>query len=358
MTTTFRPSNFAIAQFVRQFTNAELSKRSGLSPKEIKRLLDGDVSPREETVISLAKALEFPLEFFFGVDRYMPDVATFRKYASLSKRELNAGKAAGSLGAILADWLDENYTDLPPRSLPDLSMMRDDPEEAAGMLRAAHNIGQRPLGNVVAFVESCGVRVFALSQDTLKLNAYATWKGDREFIFLNNQKSAESSRFDVCHELAHLCLHNNGDQGKDIEEQANRFASAFLMPRHDVLANRVFPNLENLIRQKQKWGVSLSALVYRYRELGLLTPDRAKFLYIQMSRAGYLKKEPQPRGRDKSVVWKMVLEDLWRQRKTLSNVANETGLPLDAVEGLVPKALVNMPAAISEGERPILKLVD
>ena len=89
----------------------------------------------------------------------------------------------------------------------------------------------------------------------------------KPYVFLNTIKSAESSRFDAAHELAHLVLHQDGSvAGRLAEDQANRFASAFLMPRADVLS--VLPrvqHLQQLIDKKSRWRVSLAALNYRQR---------------------------------------------------------------------------------------------
>ena len=57
-------------------------------------------------------------------------------------------------------------------------------------------------------------------------------------MFLNTFKSAERSRFDAAHELAHLILHKHGaPNGQEAEKQADTFAGSFLMPRASVLAS-------------------------------------------------------------------------------------------------------------------------
>jgi Zn-dependent peptidase ImmA (M78 family) len=56
---------------------------------------------------------------------------------------------------------------------------------------------------------------------------------------LNTFKSAERSRFDAAHELAHLVLHIHGmtSGGRDIEREADMFASAFLINRGDLIGH-------------------------------------------------------------------------------------------------------------------------
>ena len=122
---------------------------------------------------------------------------------------------------------------------------------------------------------------------------------------------------------------------RQVEDEANRFAAAFLLPQGDVIARRVFPTLPNLIASKSRWGVALSALVHRYQDLGLLNADRAKWLYIEMSRKGYLKNEPRPMARETSAIWTQVLQSLWTERRNVRALSDSLALPADEVESLI-----------------------
>lgn len=337
----FRPRRFEIARLRRKMSLSEIEKRSGVSTKELRRVLDGMVQPREATISAVADALRYPRSFFLQGDEDVPVAATFRARRAMTEREKGAGLAAGALGQIVSDWAVRRYDGLPEPEVPDLSDLR--PQDAAAALREIWGLGSRPIGNIVRLLESKGVRVFSLSEDTLRMNAFALWVGRVPFVFLNNKKSAEASRFDAAHELGHLCLHREGQEGfdrdglemKEVEAEANAFASAFLMPRGDVLASKVYPTLGKLIELKARWGVSVAALVYRYRELGLINEERSKFLYIEMSRQGFLKDEPNPRQRDQSSIWAQVLQDLWREKKTIASLAEELALPVDELEALI-----------------------
>ncbi|PYF12978.1 Zn-dependent peptidase ImmA (M78 family) [Rhodobacter viridis] len=332
MTRAFFPSSLEIARLRRKLTSAELSKRSGVSTRELRRIFAGEVEPSPESVEAIARALDYPVGFFYSGDLAMPAAATFRALGSMTKMEAGAGKASAALGARLSDWLEREF-DVPEPSVPDLT--GTEPEQAAQMLREMWGLGERPIGNLVRLLEAKGVRVFSLSEETLRLDAFATWLGARPFVFLNGVKSAERSRFDAAHELGHLCLHRDDQQGKQVEDEANRFAAAFLLPQGDVIARRVFPTLPNLIASKSRWGVALSALVHRYQDLGLLNADRAKWLYIEMSRKGYLKNEPRPMARETSAIWTQVLQSLWTERRNVRALSDSLALPADEVESLI-----------------------
>ncbi|WP_375263821.1 ImmA/IrrE family metallo-endopeptidase, partial [Palleronia sp.] len=237
--------------------------------------------------------------------------------------------AAGSMGYFLSAWLDRNF-DLPEPQIPD-ALMGADPEIAAAELRSRWGLDLRPVESMVHLLESKGVRVFSLSEDTSRLNAYATWLAIVPMVFLDTFKSAEASRFDAAHELGHLVLHRDLAESDENEDEANRFAAAFLMPRQDIIAHRVYPTLPKLVAAKKRWRVALSALVRRYKDTGLIGEDRARFLYIQMSRRGYMKNEPSPIERETSAVWEQVLQELWRERSGRERIVSEICIPIEIV---------------------------
>jgi Zn-dependent peptidase ImmA (M78 family) len=179
--------------------------------------------------------------------------------------------------------------------------------------------------------------VFSLAENTLKVNAFSLWRRDKPYVFLNTMKSAENSRFDAAHELGHLVLHQDGKAtGRAAEDQANRFASTFLMPDADILAELpYFISLDQMIRKKTRWKVSVAALNYRLHRLSLTTEWQNRNFCIQIARAGYNKKEPHPIPREMSVVWEKVLRTLWTERTTRSDIAKALCLPEAEVEALV-----------------------
>ena len=136
----------------------------------------------------------------------------------------------------------------------------EDPEAAAMAVRARWDLGFRPIKNMVRLLEAHGARVYSLAEDVKQVDAYSFWSPSRQpFVFLNMSKSAERSRMDAAHELGHLVMHPWGGTLRSAhkESQANRFASALLMPAGSVLA-RVprNPPLAQIVRAKAYWKVS------------------------------------------------------------------------------------------------------
>ena len=90
--------------------------------------------------------------------------------------------------------------------------------------------------------------------------------------------SPRGSRFDAAHELADLLLHNDDDAGSSVaEKQAQAFASAFLMPRQDI--ENELPHIadfDRLLQLKNLWRVSMQALLYRSRSLGVMPESETR----------------------------------------------------------------------------------
>jgi hypothetical protein len=126
-------------------------------------------------------------------------------FSKMSAKERDAAISAGCLGLQLSGWVEERFR-LPKPNLIDLSY-ETDPEVAASSLRQYWALGERPIGNVLALLETQGVRVFSLSENTASVNAFSFWRDEKPFIFLNNFKTAESSIYDSVHELGHLVMH-------------------------------------------------------------------------------------------------------------------------------------------------------
>ncbi|MCI5042151.1 MAG: ImmA/IrrE family metallo-endopeptidase, partial [Donghicola eburneus] len=320
-------------------TAKALAEKAGVGVDTITRLEKGRNEPEPETIEKLGEALDYPPSFFMGEDIEAVDVGavSFRSFSKMTARERNAAIAAGSLGLLLNSWIEDRFG-LPDPDFPDELSEETDPEVAATRLRQHWGIGQQPIGNLLGLLETKGIRILSLSENTASVNAFSFWRGGKPYVFLNNFKSAESSRFDAAHELGHLVLHRHGDPKGDrsLEKEANSFASAFLMPADDVRARvpRVI-STEIILKAKLRWRVSAMALAYRLHHIGRLSDWQYKSICIDLSRRGYRLGEPVGIERETSVLWKKVLTILWQERVTRDDISEELGLPVDELDSLI-----------------------
>lgn len=337
MAKNFNSQRLRLARSRRQKTSQGLANAVGISPVTLSRLENNTNSPEPETIAALAKELGYPVEFFFGedIDEVDKHDASFRSLKAMTAKERNGALAAASLAFLVADKI-ENTFGLPSTDVPNLSY-EPDAGSAASTLRAHWGLGDRPIGNMIDLLEAKGVRVYSLTEQTVKVDAFSCWRGGVPYVFLNTLKSAERSRFDAAHELGHLCLHQHGGSShRSAEPEANTFASHFLMPPTDIKAKiRRISSLSQIQTAKKRWGVSLAALTYHLSKLGILTEWQARGYFIQMNKDGSRTTEPDPMPFETSFIWQSVFRELWKDRITKSEIAKELFIPEDEFESLV-----------------------
>lgn len=323
-----------------RLTKNAFAEKLGISSRDMRRMREErEVSP--DFIETVARATGFPSQFFCIDADFEVSRPTFRKQATLTAREREAGVAAAKLATLFWSQVEQEYS-LPESDVPDYSNGDyyfpegiDRATHAASLLREEWGLGSEPIGNLVKLLERHGVRVLSLSEKGARgLSAFTFWGNDEKpYIYLNMVGSMERSRFDAAHELGHLVLHRHHDSADvKIEEEADRFASAFLIPKADLLRHKVYPTITNIRRNKRRWNVSVAALVRAYRDCGLIDDNRYKYLNIELSRNGWRKNEPDRSPWEASGVWIAIKKDLWAKSQTVEDIARRAFIPpIDAI---------------------------
>lgn len=311
----------------RALNKRRLADAVGVTDRMISFYETGAKEPSAESLTKLAAVLDFPVEFFHGEDLEEPAIesASFRALRSMTSAERDAAYAAGALAIYLGKWIENKFI-LPEPEVPALRGFAD-PEAAAEALHVEWRLGERPISNMMHVLEARGVRVFSLPTDSRKVDAFSAWQGLTPFVFVNTAKSGERIRFDLAHELGHLTLHQHGRPiGRVAEQEADRFAGAFLMSRASVLAHGPRnPTFRVLISHKRRWGVSAAALAHRLNEVGLSTPWNYRGLCIELAKYGW-DNEPEPMPKESSQVLSKVLTELRSEGLGHSAIARDLNI--------------------------------
>lgn len=359
----FNPSRLSWARRRRGMTKTRLAAAIGVELRSVSAYETGEFSPDPERMDRIGRALKFPAGFFFGDDLEQPalDTASFRSLSKMTAGQRDTALGSGAIALLLNEWIESRFT-LPEPEIPDLG--RDAiPEGAAEAVRRAWSLGELPVKNMVHLLEARGARVYSLAVDAVEVDAFSMWREHRPFVFLNTVKSAEHGRFDTAHELGHLVLHRHAaPNGQQAEQDANAFASAFLMPAASVRAHAPrFATIDQLIRLKKIWNVSLAALTYRLHKLELLSDWHYRKLYIEISSRGYRKSEPNGAPREVSQVLHKVFHALREERVTKHDVAAALHVHAEDIDelvfGLALTALDGGRAVGGGGRRPKLSVV-
>lgn len=341
----FNYNRLDLARRRRGLTKGKLADEAGISPRNLTAYEKHEYEPDALTVVRLAAVVGFPKEFLYGpdIEEPSPEGASFRSMTRMPARVRHQALASGALAFTLAAWIDRHF-DLPEPDVPEFPGL--DPETAAEAVREAWGLGERRIPNIVHLLEAHGVRVFSLSEESTKVDAFSQWLGAVPYVFLNTKKTAERSRMDAAHELGHLVLHGHGGpRGREAENQAHAFGSAFLMPAGSVLASApTNGSFDKLVKAKYRWNVSVANLAYRMHKLGMLTDWQYRSVFIELSRRGGRDKEPvapgkEPLRQETSQVLEKVFRALRDDKITKAAIAQELHIPpqdlSDSVFGLV-----------------------
>lgn len=334
------PKQITFARIRRRLTKAQLAKELGITSRSLTNYENGVTAPNPDTLEKITKLLNFPRQFFF-LDENMPELrehtVSFRKLSKMTDAMKACTFAAAAIAFNVNQWIEDRFN-LPISELPDLSDL--DPEDAAATLRRAWGLGSAPIPNMIHLLESKGIRVFSLAEETRDVDAFCTWHEDKPFIFLNTIKSAERSRFDAAHELGHLVrdlytMQHGKAHGPEMERQADAFAAAFLMPQESVKVNQppAF-TLKYLMKLKRYWGVSLAAMAYRFNSLGLISEWNYRNLCIEIAKSGYRTNEPEPMDREISQLMTKVLDILHSRNQGRREIANSLSISIDEINAL------------------------
>lgn len=301
------PSRLRDARKVLRMSQEELGDRIGVTRQAVSAFERGSRSPDPATFAAMAKELGQPLGFFTTEDApVFGEFSTrfYRKFGPETARRQEACDTYSDWFVQVARCFDDlvNY---PVVNVPEYDLTElDDGEtidEIAERVRADWGLGLGPISNVIALLESNGIIACRYEMTGEKVEAFSFWNGPRPFIFMASEKEAGvRSRFDLAHELGHLVLHRHIEQSeiqdrdtlKKLERQADRFAGAFLLPKHSF-PNEVFsPRLDAFVELKRRWKVSIQAMIYRCADLGLFDEGQILNLRKQVSYRKWRTKEP------------------------------------------------------------------
>lgn len=200
----------------------------------------------------------------------------------------------------------EQFIELPQPNLPvvdwDFHNGTDDQlERIALSVRDRWSLSRGPIFHLAAVLETNGIILVKETVSCDDMDAVSRWQAGRPFILCSeDKKSLPRENFDLAHELGHLVLHHGLEVTPEtinkLERQANYFAGAFLLPRETFSREVVSTSIHYFLKLKERWRVSIAAMVYRCKELEILSKSQVEYLWRQLSAKGMRKEEPLDRS--------------------------------------------------------------
>jgi Zn-dependent peptidase ImmA (M78 family) len=287
-----------IARQLRRFQQGDAAARLGISQAMLSRFENQLAALSDEILDRAAAAYDLPKSFFVQTDPVLGAPVSvhpmWRRKASVSSREMDQIVAELNVRLMHLRRLLQAVDVESSFALPNLPVEQfGDPERVAGLVRAQWQMPTGPVQNLTRILEAAGVIVV---HSTLGGSAVdgVTFRapGLPPLIVLNAEQPADRMRFTLAHELAHLVMHHD-QPTQSMEQEANEFASAFLLPTRDIrpyFTRRI--DLRLLAELKPVWRVSMASLLMRARSLGLLAYNQERYLWQQFSITKIRQSEP------------------------------------------------------------------
>lgn len=326
-------SKITNARELRALTRKKLADLLDKKPSAVTQFESGRSGLAFETFVRLVQVLDVHPAYLTSTIDKLPELKIeschFRANRSVSQTQRTQAKRYAENVLSVYSFLEKKGISFQPVVLPTYEgheLSEHQIENFAIDIRKSFGLDLGPIHNMAELLESLGVFIILLPGEYSQLDAFATWFEDRPCIMITKNSPASRMQFDYGHELAHLLL----DEGKvpgDLftERLANRFSSAFLMPKSTFSGDcpRHF-SLSQFLSVKEFWHVSIGAALYRARQLGIMTERSYKSATINMSQKGLRQNEPGEFAPPLPTMLEQALE-LVANDTSIEDIANSLG---------------------------------
>jgi Zn-dependent peptidase ImmA (M78 family)/transcriptional regulator with XRE-family HTH domain len=283
----------------------KLGKAAGVSANMIKKYEHDESMPSSSVLMGLCDALSVKAEYFFRPNNIQLSGVEYRKKASTPKKVLERLKADVLDQAERWFELRNLWPEFPvnafrkPDNLPVVESM-DDVEAIAALVRQQWQLGVNPIPDLIDLLEAKGVLVIITgSEHADQFDGLQASVQGVPVVVTSNQWPGCRQRFTLAHELGHLILHGllpESFSEKDEEKACHRFAAAFLLPPEGLLESigekRHGIEWKELYLLKHEYGLSMQAILYRCKDLAVITEEKCQAMFMEFSKNRWRSKEP------------------------------------------------------------------
>jgi Zn-dependent peptidase ImmA (M78 family)/DNA-binding XRE family transcriptional regulator len=288
----------------------ELGELLGVTKQMVANYESGSNAPGTATLFKLIQVLEYPLSYYqrplIANETNAPTFFRSRKTTPVKIKQ--AARLMAQTYYQEIDGYIRGFINFPQTSA-EFSLFNDSKrtysleeiESISLELRELWELGTGPILNLTAILQEKGCIILKLKVRDKKIDAFSINTNLAPYIFVSStDQSAVRLRFDLAHELGHLVLHryyseedlDDKELYDKIEDEANYFAAAFLLPRPTFALDVHSSSINHFLLLKKKWRVSISCMIHRCANLALLSENQLTYLKNQMTERFYWRHEP------------------------------------------------------------------
>lgn len=311
----FNPTMFTTVKDAAGLTQTAIADYVGLSQASVSKVENGLDEPSPQFLQQVSELAGVAPEIFYQHADLLPGTLFdifHKKRLTLPAKPLKAANAQAQLTRLHVGHLLRTFDVPVTLPFPNLNLdQHESPSEVAALTRAIWQVPNGPFPDLVKVVEATGTPVILMDLGHEKLRAMSMpgAKGyGTHVILLNDRLPPSAQRFALAHEIGHLIMHE-GVASEEMEKEADAFASALLMPEHDIAPKLRNVRFRDLGPLKAYWRVSLASLIYRANALGLITERHARTLYMELNKLpGGRKREPGEFAREEPALVRHVID--------------------------------------------------
>jgi Zn-dependent peptidase ImmA (M78 family)/DNA-binding XRE family transcriptional regulator len=300
------------ARMMNGFSLQDLSDKleNRVSRQALHKYENGEVIPDSDMLSYLCEALGVRPDYFTRETLVELGVISFRKIENLPSKEQNI--IIERTREVLERYIElEEIMGISkpfeqPEMISSISSM-EDIEQAAIKVREAWNLCDNPIPNVLELLENKNIKIIQI-EASVDFDGLQTWINEKIPVIVLNKgklKSSDRIRFSAFHELGHLLLPLEGITEKLAEKYCHAFAGAMLFPKSaatkEMGEKRTNISIQELGLIKKQYGISLQAIIYRLKDLGIISAYYMSYYYKYIIQMGWKVVEPyEYEGREKS----------------------------------------------------------
>lgn len=302
-----------------------------ISHASIANFEKGQSSPGIDVIGALAMVYDRPINWFLTAGPSLTGVC----YRSLSSK---TGVKDRQRYEGQAQYLLEAYIRLERRLSKPLTATKLRPEittdttaeEAAERVRKHFKYHDAPIPSVVEVLERLGIRTIEVPTE-LNIDGFAAMLGGEPVIVLNPSTANDRCRLNAAHELGHVVFgdcNSRATATRDMDNKAFEFACHLLIPKRQLEEAFKGRSAVQLVKYKERFGISMAAMIYRAEKAGILDEQTTKRLWIQFARNGWRAKEPGRVRADRAFRFETLIDLAFSEKfiTTWSEAADITGV--------------------------------
>lgn len=286
------PSMIVLARESRGLTQSELASKLKIGQGHLSKIENGLLDISDNILSDLAKILHYPKKFFFkNAQVYPPGLAFYRKYKTLHKKVQCKICAMANMSRLHVERMILSV-DIERNNIPNCDLVEyETAENVASALREYWTIPYGPIKNMIRVIEDAGVIVKLADIGTKAFSGMSMPASEVYYLILINENMPwDRIRWTIAHELGHIVMHKLPTP--NMEEEADQFASEFLMPASVIRSELTDLSLVKLADLKPRWKVSMAAILRRALTLNTITERQYRYFWMRMSSLGWKTREP------------------------------------------------------------------